>query len=558
MSGRRWRRRGGARRTPAAWRTTARAPLDALRAIAANRALRRVQAAWGLSILATWTYTVALAVYAYRAGGAEAVALAVVLRSIPAALAGPAIGALTARRERSTVMVAGMAVSAAALAASAAAALSGMPALVVYLLGVVVATGAMAVRTALGAILPDLSDDPHQLVSANVLTGALESVGVFAGPSLAALLLAVLEPDGVFVAAAALLGLATLDLARVRGGGAAGAPGHRADTGLRATLADRSVRLVLGLVLAQTFVSGALSVFYALIALDLLDMGPSGVGLLTAAWGLGGVLGSIGAFALAGRRRLGGMLGLSLLLWGVPLALLGLVGEPAPALALLAVVGLGNVLFDVVAVTLLQRTTPDAALAQALGALESVVVFGLGLGAVVAAPLASAVGVRAALGIVGAILPVAAIVSRRALARTDDAARLPVRQLDVLRAVPLFRGLPGPVLESLAFGARTARIAAGGPVVREGEVGDRYYAIVAGELSVTQGGRELRTLHPGDGFGEIALLRDVPRTATVRATSDVEVLTLERAPFLAAMTTDPSSRRAAEELVASRLAGGPA
>jgi CRP-like cAMP-binding protein len=164
-------------------------------------------------------------------------------------------------------------------------------------------------------------------------------------------------------------------------------------------------------------------------------------------------------------------------------------------------------------------------------------------------------GLRGALVLAGLLLPVLAVATRPLVSRTDDAARLPERQIAVLGAVPLFGPLPASALEGLAFAARTVRVPAGATVVREGDAGDTYYAVVSGALRVSQDGREVRRLGPGEGFGEIALLRDVPRTATVSAVDEVELLSLDRPPFLAAVTADPTAAASAETLVTARLAG---
>ena len=535
-------------------RDAAAGPLRAIRDTAAVPALARAQAAWALVMLGTWVHTVALTVFAFRAGGATAVGLAFVIRSLPSALAGPAVGALADRFPRGVVMAVAALVTAVALALSAVAAATGAPAGVVYGLGLLVVVAGMAFRSAQSALLPSLAREPRDLAASNILTTTIESAAVFVGPVIAAALLALAGLAPTFGVAAALLFAAAMTMG-VRPGGAhrAGQAVAGVKSSLRSALSDPTVRLVLGLLLAQTFVSGALTVFYALCAIELLGLGESGVGLLTAAYGAGGVIAALGAFTLVGTTRLVGVMVAGLLLWGLPLAFIGLSGDAATALFLLAAVGVGNVLFDVSTVTLLQRAVPDAVLARVFGVLEAVVVVGLGLGALAAPLLSELTGLRTALIAVGALLPVCAVLARAALRRADLIARIPVQELGVLRRIPLLADLPGPVLENLAFRSRTMSVPAGRAVVTQGEIGDRFYAIAEGRVRYVVDGREAGEAGPGDAFGELALLRDAPRAATVMTLEDTELVALDRDPFLAALTgTIPTAGDAEHGAVAAR------
>ena len=533
------------------------APVSALRATRANPPVARVQLAFLLTMLANGAYVVAVAVYAYRQDGAAAVALAVVVRTVPSAFAGPALGALADRRSRAGVLRGASLATAAAMIASAAVVASGGPAAAVYGLGLVVTVAGMAFRTAQSAVLPSLTTDPHELTSANVLTSALEGAGVFAGPALGALALGLGGPAAAFAAAAVVLVAGAVALT-----GVVSPPPTRArtreegDHGHSGLARDQTVRLVLGLLLAQTFVSGALTVLYAVCALELLDLGEPGVGLLTAAYGLGGVLGSLATFALAGSRRLVAVMTAGLVLWGLPLVAIGLTASVGPALVLLAVVGVGNVLFDVATVTLLQRAVPDELLARAFGALETVCVLGLGTGALIAPVLTARAGPETALVAFGALLPLLAIASRGSLRAVDRRARVPGFELDVLRSLPLLAGLAGPVLENLAFRAERVDVPAGRRLLTQGEGGDRFYAIASGALRVTVDSEEVAVRGPGEGVGEIALLRDIPRIASVDVVQDAVLVSLDRRSFLAAVTGDMGALATANDLVAERMHGG--
>ena len=117
---------------------------------------------------------------------------------------------------------------------------------------------------------------------------------------------------------------------------------------------------------------------------------------------------------------------------------------------------------------------------------------------------------------------------------------MPGAELQILARIPIFEPLAQPALERLSWNLQPAMLARAPNVITEGERGDLFYVIQEGTASVISGGAPVATLGPGDYFGEIALLRNVPRTATVRAETDLELLTLEQEEFLAAVTGSQS------------------
>jgi hypothetical protein len=313
---------------------------------------------------------------------------------------------------------------------------------------------------------------------------------------------------------------------------------------------------LVGLFSAQTFVDGMLSVLIVVIALKLLDTGQAGVGFLNSAVGVGGLLGALAAAALVGRKRQAADFGLGIFIWGVPIALVAVWPNQVFVLVLLAVVGIGNTIVDVSGMTLLQRSAPDEVLARVFGVLESVLLFTVGLGAIVAPLLLNWLGTRGALIVAGALLPLVVIPVWPRLNAIDRAAEVPVERLELLRASPIFAPLPGSTLEQLAGALEEVRGPAGEEIVRQGDPGDRFYLIKDGVLDVYIDGNLLQSLGPGDSFGEIALLRDVPRTATVRAKSDAVLYALDRRDFLAAVTGFGPSLSAAEGVIGMRLGPG--
>ena len=241
------------------------------------------------------------------------------------------------------------------------------------------------------------------------------------------------------------------------------------------------------------------------------------------------------------------------MLWGFPIALIGVFPQPPIALILLGLVGVGNTVVDVAALTLLQRTVPDEVLTRVFGVVQSVFVATLGLGAIAAPLMISAIGIRGAMIVTGALLPVLAALMWTRISALDAQALAPTRELGLLRAIPLFKPLPAPAIDQLASSLIPVHATAGTEIVRQGDPGDRFYVIASGEVDVVIDGSHVGTLGPGEYFGEIALLRDVPRTATVKAKADTELCALERDEFLSAVTGHAASAEAADAIVASRL-----
>jgi MFS family permease len=537
------------------------APVRAFGDVFANPNLRRLQLAYAGSITGEWSFAVAVAVFAYDAGGPAAVGVVYLIRMLPAAVASPFVSVVGDRYDRRVVMAVADLVRAAAVASAAVVALLDGPAPVVYALAVTVALVATAFRPAQAALIPSLARTPEELTASNVASSSIEGTGSFAGPALGGLLLAATSPGVVFAATSATFVWSAALITRISAAATdERRPAHRAGfageltAGFRAILGERRLRLLVGLYGAQTLVAGALNVLIVVMALRLLDIGRSGVGFLNSATGIGGLVGAVAALALVGRRRLASAFGLGVVLWGLPIALIGLWPSPALALAMLGVVGLGNTVVDVAAFTLLQRSVADDVLARVFGVLESLLLATIGLGALAAPGLVSAVGTRTTLIGVGAVLPILTALCWRKLRAVDVDARVPQRELALLQGIPLFAPLTGVTLEELALRLRPERFAAGEQIVRQSEAGERFYVVASGEVDVSVDGRPAAALGAGDYFGEIALLRDVPRTATVTARTDVETFTLGRDEFVSAVTGHPESAEAAEAVVGSRLA----
>lgn len=525
-----------------------------------NVSLRRAQ----LSFFAMWAaecaFAVALSIAAYNAGGALAVGLVGLITVLPSAVLTPLLSPLVDRGRRERVLVAVSAMRGAAMAGAAVVVAMGGPIWWVYALAAASAVAATLFRPAHSALLPTLSHTGRELAGANVVRGLLDSAGSLIGPLVAAVLLVFSDVAVVFaVAAAASLagGLLVLRL-RYDAPPKEAAPRRpallaEAIEGIRAVGRRRDLQLILGLVAVQTFTRGALTVFAVVVAIEMLNMGESGAGGLMAAFGVGAVIGSLAASMLVSTWRLGGWFAIGVAVWGLPIALIGVFPQQAAALCLLAAVGVANALIDAAGFTLIGRLTPDAVMGRVFGVLESLVAVSIGAGSIVASALIEGIGIEPTLIVIGSICPVVALAAWWRLRRLDRSVGLVDREIGLLRQVPMFDPLPLPAVEQLARGLEPVTVPDGTTVFSQGDIGDRYYLIESGEADVLGDGRLVATLGPGEGFGEIALLRRTPRTATVVARTDLELQALTADRFCAVVLGFTPSARAAAASVDDEL-----
>jgi hypothetical protein len=498
--------------------------------------------------MATW---VAILVYAFNAGGAGLVGSVAAIQLVTAGALAPLLATLGDRFSRRAVLLGWYAAMIVTSAAVATALFAGAPVAVVVVLAAADAAAVSAGRPIHASLLPGLTRRPWETVAAYSLSGVVEGIGLLLGPLMAGIILAVAAPAAVYVATALVMTVATVCVVAVRGGRAVVGtdegvePGLAA--GLRVLLAGGEVRWVAGLGGMSQVVIGALDILLVVLAIEVLGLGDAGVGYLNALLGLGAILGSIASGRLAGRRRLGGAVRNAGELRGLSLAATGAVPQAFP---LLVLAGAGQAYLDVAGRSLLQRLVPAGVISLAFGVLESLSMLGLAVGALAAPVLIGAVGPTGAMVAVGLLLPVSVLVGSRALERADQSSALPAGVVEVLEAVEVFAALDVVGLEALALGSEAIRVDAGVAVVRQGESGDRCYVVGSGRFRVEASGREVAVLGPGELFGEIALLLDTPRTATVTAISEGEVVALSRTRFLEVVGGDGEAR----ELAARRLA----
>jgi MFS family permease len=538
----------------------ARQVLSTLAAALRNRDIRRVELAWGAAIAAEWAHFVAFGVFAYEHSGAAGVGIAGLVRLLPAALVAPFAATFGDRFPRERFLLVMTLLSSAALAGSAVAFYAGLDVLV-FAFAAVLGLAITLIRPALQALLPSLARTPTELIASNAATSTIESLGTLLGPVLAGVLVSQADAGIVFASGAAAVVLGAILLARVSVEGATALPpaadehGARkmVAAGFRAIAQAPGARLVVGLIVAQTFVRGCLNVLIVVAAFRVLDADAQAVGYMTAAIGVGGLLGAIGAMTLGG-RRLAVAFGLALVFWGLPIVLIGPWPELAFAIAMLAVVGAANSVEDVAGFTLLQRLVPDRMLTRVLGVTWSLAMGGVAIGSIVAPVLVDVLGARVAFVAVGLVLPLLSLAAYRRLVAIDRAAA-PAPELELIEHVPMFAPLSIAAKERVAANLVPLSVDAGQVVIVAGEVGDRFYIVRDGELDISAEGRH-KTVHQADYFGEIALLRDVPRTATVKALADTELYALQREDFLAVVTGHRAAHAAAHAVADERLAPG--
>lgn len=527
---------------------------------ARNPGLLRAQAAFGAAWTADWIFTIAIGVVAFEDGGVAAVGLVAFARMAPSAVVAPFGAALGDRFPRDRVLLWSCLLRFAILVAAVGVLATDGPELALYTLAILATLAFTSFRPVHSALLPELCTTPFELTSANLVRGLLDALSTLVGPFIAALLLESGGVTPVFAISAAISLLSAVLLVGLpyepppRG---PAAPlrriAHETVDGFRALARHRDASLLIGLALVQSVTRGCFNVFVVVIAFDVLGLGAPGVGLLTAAVGAGAVAGSLGSTVFVTGRRLAALEGVGVAIWGLSLSLIGVFPNPIAVIALMVVIGVGNVLVDIGLHTLPARLVPDEVLARVFGAKESLTALAVALGSL-ATPLAiDLLGTRGALVALGLGCPLVAALAWRRLRSIDASIAYRDEEVEVLENVGMFRPLPMPAIDNLALNVMRAEVGAGEQVFRQGDGGDCFYVIEDGEAEVIGDRRLIRVLGPGEGFGEIALLRNTVRTTTVQARTPLRLYALNRRHFLAAVTGYHSSMAEADALVLDRL-----
>ena len=560
-------------------------------AVLRNRALARIELAFAAFNLADWVRWLAVVVFAFHRGGAAEAGLVAFLQSIPAAIVAPFAANIGDRVSRPTMLRIGYIAQALLLALTAAAALATDSAVLVYLFSTAAAMATSLIRPANRSLLPAVTQTPAELTAANVLSSWVEGVGGMIGPVLSGVLVDLSSPGVVIGLAAALmtasaalvLRLGAVDGSEAGAGASTGADvprgAHAATTPAQVDLVEpvqpagevplgeRSIlggfvalrrlsapRVIVLAFTAASLLAGAINVLSVALALDVLSTGAGGAGTLGSALGAGYLVGAALSTTLVGRPRLSGAAVIGFLLGSLPLLLIAAVPTAAVAFACLVAAGAGHAIYDVAAMTLLQRVSPIRFLTRIFGIVESGYLAAFGVGSAAIAWLIVVVQPLPALAVASLWLPIVALAAWRRLRSIDGGAKVVApERLALLRGIEMFDLLRPQILERLARGLWPVHFEAGATILRQGDVGDAFYIVHEGRVRYEIDGAVVGEEGPGASFGEIALLRDVPRTATVTALTPVHAFVLARDPFLEALTGTRRAREVAQEAASARL-----
>lgn len=509
-----------------------------------NSDLRRVLAAYLLFNVAEWATWIALLVWGYSVGGVRGSAGIALVQLVPSALLATPAAALLGRLPRGRALAVAYAAETVGFLALGVALVADAPVAVVGLAAAGSAITVTLARPLHNALLPEISRTTGDLTAGNAASGSLEAVATFVGPLVSGLVLTVWGAGGVLLTMSGCSAVSVLLTARLVTaaprravvGRAADGPAHGA---LRTVLRNPAARLMSLMIAAEYTLVGMMDILLVALALDVLDMSESGPGVLNSAIGVGGIAGAALTFTLIGRPRLARSLVGGALCAGLAFALAGQSGAPLVAMLFVALSGAGKLFYDVASRTFIQRLLPDHLLNAMFGLQEALTMTGVALGTLAAPILVGLVGLQGAFIAAGCFLPLAAVASYGMLRRLDAGAAIPVEVLALLMRVPILAVLAPRIVERMARDAVAVQVPKRAVVVRQGDVGTRFYVVASGHVTVAIDESRIRDLGPGDWFGEIALLRDVPRTASVTALTNVSLWGVDRESFLASVTAVP-------------------
>ena len=533
-----------------------------------NDGIRRLGLAWMLGIAADGALVVVSLVTVFNRGGVIAAGLYGAIRMVPAVAVGMFAGSLLERVRGDRILVVfGVirAVAAGLIAVSIATAGATMDEhqitlIQLFVFGSIAAAAAAPIRVTQVTLMPAIARSPEELVAANTVWSTGEGVGAFGGPFIAGILMGL----NFHPLVAALAGVAFLATSVINAGlkfeqaaDASGGAQHirgriRLLEGVRAVRGNPVLSWTMFGTYAQVVTRGLLNAMIVVAAIELLLMGQGGTGLLGAALGFGGLAGAIFAISLTRSAWLVRTEILALVLWGLPLAVIGVIPIAEIAVIAMVVIGVANAVYDVALFTILQRATPNENRAEVMSVLEAVIGVGAVSGSLLAPLLLIVLGDQIGLIIAGLILPIVAVAMYLRIGRIEKISVVNEAIVDLVRGVPAFAELPLTGVERLASGLVPFTAEAGTALMTQGEPGDRFLLTATGEIEVIVDGRPIHRLGPGAGVGEIALLRRSPRTATVVAVTDVTGYSVDAATFLAAVA-GPAAAAVTERMAQANL-----
>ncbi len=556
-----------------------------LSTVFANPGLRRLNLAFAGSAVGDWAYATAITIWAYDVGGVRAVGIWFTVRLILMTIITPFAATLVDRISRKAIMVGADLIRAAIALVVAALVWADAPPIWVFVLATVTALASTPFRPAVAAILPSLVDTPEELTAANGTTSTIDSLAFFVGPALGGVLVGVFGIPFVVVfnaltflwSAALLARIRVPDRSRAADPDGSAVPTLDPTEPLEPTAASEAqadepaesfltesmagfttiwsnpdLRLISGVYAAQTVVAGAGAVFVVEMAVQMTPFGSLGIGYLDSVMGVGALLGGLLAISRASAGRLATDFGVGVIFWAIPLLLTAVWPQMWAAFLAMFIIGVANPVVDVNAATILQRTASDAVMGRVFGALETALIASMAVGSAIMPLLIEVVGLRWSLAVLALVISAAVLPAFPRLLALNTTLAEP-EGLALLRDLPLFAPVEAKALGFMAQRLVRVEVPAGEVLIREGEDGDRFYVIESGALTATFEGEVLRQMGPGDPFGEIALLRDVPRTATVTADEESVLLALDREPFLEAVTGNSEVNSRADDLIAKRI-----
>jgi MFS family permease len=508
-----------------------------------SRDLRRLLAAFMADGLGSWAYSTVLIVYVFeRTDSTTWIAIVSASRWLPGLLLASYGGVLADRYERTRLLIVSALLSYFAMAAMALVIAVDGPLVLLLVLSAVSAAVASPYRPAAGALTPEIVPE-SDLAAANGLFSSLESLTIVLGPALGGLLLLAKEPAAAvqlnalsFLVAA--LFVFRLDV-RSRGDAEQGESVVTAFTnGLSALRAERVATVLVLFCALDSAVYGASTVLYVPISQQL-GTGNDGYGYLLAGSALGGVIAAGLANRLSASSRLGPIILGGIVLQAAPFALTIWAHAPPVGFVLQVVAGVGMILVDVLAITALQRDMPRGVLGRVLSLLDVAVLGAILLSSFLFAFVFAALDLHKTLLVIGVGFPAAALLGIRPLLRADrqsaDALRALAPRIALLQVLDLFSAAARPIIERLARSLEEVDLPENSIVLREGDPPDALWIIVGGEVEVTIGGNFVRTMGPRSYFGEIGLLRGIPRTATIRTVEPCVLWKLSGEEFLDAL-----------------------
>lgn len=514
----------------------------------------------GLSF-ASWSFAIALGVYGFEAHGIVGAGLVALVRLLPGAIASPFSGLLADRYSRRQVLLVSAVAMAAILAGAAIAAGAGAPTGVVFIFPALFAIASSGYAPAEAAMFPLLARTPQELSASNVNHAAMENAGFIVAAIATGILLTATSPGTVFAVAAVVTALAAVAIAFVRRDRRPQyedeelpSVAHELSLGARALVFHPALRLSSLTLILLLLYEGFADVILIALALELLHLEEGAVGFLNAAWGVGALVGGAALALMLDRGHLVAAIAGGSLLLGLATVLPGVFPEEATSYLAWFGIGIGFTFVEVAGKTLMYRLASDETMGRVISALEAGRLLAMALGSLGAILLVEWLHPDGALIVLGALMPIFVVVCWARLRAFEVGAPVAEGPYHLLRENSIFAPLPIATVERLSHNLAPVEFDAGHEVIVQGEHGDRFFVIESGKVEVFENGEFRRHEGPGESFGEIALLHDVPRTATVRTTEPTRLLALEREQFLAAVTGHHRSHQLATGIVDDRWA----